>query len=212
MRWTSIVLVIGLVGCSAGRAAVAMVQADRALSNARNQGAEAQAAYEMRMAEAYLTKAREEAHFSSYRTSVDLARDAADWADKAIIEMEKRGTEGARSNADAPGGVQGTPDAAPPSGEATPEVAQPATAAPPVPPKKDPWAQPGVAPTPPSEPTPAPSEAPQAPAPAEPESAAPPKIIVVPVDPTPAPPPPKLRVIPVAPEPPADEDDGEEAP
>jgi len=134
-----------LPGCSAGRASVALVQADRAISNARARGADEQAAYELAMAEAYLIKAREEAHFSSYRDSVELSRGAADWADRAIITMESEGTAGAASAPDAPGGVQGSdpaasqePDAQPAAPQAPQDPAEPASG------QGDAWTQPGL--------------------------------------------------------------------
>lgn len=202
MRIWSLVLVVALAGCSAGRAAVALVQADRAIDNARRRGAPEEAPYELAMAEAYLTKAREEAHFSSYRASVELARGAADWADRAIIQMEQEGTAGSASAPDAPGGV--------PSSAASSAAGDDAAPAPPPPsPKRDPWKQPDAAP---------PADPPPEPPPGTPpdRQASPPKVIVVPKPTTSEPdrPPPKLIVVP---RPPPDDaskpdDDADEAP
>ena len=45
------------------------------------------------MAEHYLNKAREEAGASDFKDSVQLAHGAAEWADKAIIAIEKEGRD-----------------------------------------------------------------------------------------------------------------------
>lgn len=80
-----------------------MVQAQQAVRRAQSAGAAEHAEYELTMAQAYLAKAREEASFSSYKTSVELARESAGWADKAIIGMEEAGVGTAGS---APGTEQ----------------------------------------------------------------------------------------------------------
>lgn len=159
-----------LFACSAGRASVALVQADRAIDSARARGAAEQAAFEMRMAEAYLIKAREEAQFSSYRQSVELARGAADWADKAVITMESDGSSGADSAPDAPGGVtKPTPGTPEPSAEPAPTIAPAPRADPPAPaPSRDAWTQRDTEPTQPA---------------TEDAESNPGKVIVVPVSP-----------------------------
>jgi hypothetical protein len=84
-----------LAACAAGRASVALVQAQSAVDDAADRGAGQHAAYELTMARACLTKAREEAATSSYKASVELSRKAAGWADSALIAMQTEGHGGA---------------------------------------------------------------------------------------------------------------------
>ncbi|MFK7929623.1 MAG: hypothetical protein AB8H79_15615 [Myxococcota bacterium] len=164
-----IAIVLILTGCSAGKASYALLQADRAIRNAREGGADEQAQFEYTMAQAYLVKAREEAQFSSYRDSVILSRGAADWADKALIAMEQEGREGSASAAE----------------QRDPTEAAPASPAPPADPKPEPG-PPTAAPEPavpePEPSVPAPEPADPQPADPEPEpTEAKPKLIIVPV-------------------------------
>lgn len=78
-------------GCAASHTALQIGKADRAVDNAKERGAPEHAVYEYTMAKHYLKKAREEANYSDFKDSVALARGAAEWADKAIIIMEKEG-------------------------------------------------------------------------------------------------------------------------
>jgi hypothetical protein len=122
--------------CTAGRASFALVQAQQSVRQAQAAGAEEHAPYEITMAEAYLAKAREEASFSSYKTSVELARESATWADMAIIGMEREGRGGphagdAAAAPGAPGGSQAAePPPEPPVVPVPPEPAQPEPAQP----------------------------------------------------------------------------------
>jgi TonB family protein len=84
-------LLIALTGCASGRASVALVNAQKSVTQAAQRGADEHATFEFTMAQAYLTKAREEASFSDYRTSVELSHQAAEWSDKAVITMATQG-------------------------------------------------------------------------------------------------------------------------
>ncbi len=185
--WLSLLL----VGCTAGRASVAVVQARQAVDRAARAGAEEHARYELTMARAYLTKAREEASFSSYREAVELARGAADWADRAIIEMERAGTGEATSAARATAPPGGRPDEAPAEGTGMSEdaPAQDAPSAEDAPaedtPAEDAPAEDTPAEDAPAEDAPA-EDAPAEAAPAEDtpaEDAPPKKVIIVPAEP-----------------------------
>lgn len=79
-------------GCAAGKSTFHIMQAERAIDNAEERGADELSLYEYTMASRYLIKAREEHTYSSFRDSERLARAAADYADQAIISMEERGT------------------------------------------------------------------------------------------------------------------------
>jgi len=106
LRWSCWLVILPLfAGCAAGRAAVALVRAQSAVDDAQDRGAMSHAAYELTMGQAYLNKAREEASFSSYKTSVELARTSEGWADRALITMLTEGTGGAAK----PGGDPPTP-------------------------------------------------------------------------------------------------------
>lgn len=176
-----LLLMLALSGCTAGRASLALVQANSAITRAREAGAEEHAPYELTMAEAYLTKAREEASFSSYKDAVELSRGSADWADRAIIAMETAGTGRSASAPDAVAPEEAPAPAVAP--EVQPEEQAEGTA-------EEPVDDPAEAPAPPS-PTP---DVPTGPAggPSDPgrivvplpEGAPPeaPRVIIVPVD------------------------------
>lgn len=80
-------------GCTAIKATVHVAQAEQALAEARNHDAQNLAIYEYTMAIRYLEKAREEHGSADYRICENLARRSAEWADKAIISIE-RGRKG----------------------------------------------------------------------------------------------------------------------
>lgn len=185
-------LALLLSGCTAGRASVALLHAQQRVTRASEAGADEYAAYEVTMARAYLVKAREEASFSSYRESVELARDAADWADKAVIKMKEAGTgEGGTAPAPPPMTLQiGRPDADPAGeGAGAPEPTAPPADAPAqngptvteTPADGGPWGAPADAPptgdAPPDDGSPAEEPA------EEPDSEGPRKVIIVPRDP-----------------------------
>jgi len=86
---------------------------------ARAEGAEEQARYEYTMALNYLEKAREEAGYSELRIADALARQSAEWSDRAVIFMERR----VRADIQ----LDDFSDAvAPPSGAAPEELEEPA--------------------------------------------------------------------------------------
>ena len=82
-----------LAGCAATHTAVQISKAKRSVNVAKERGAEEHAIYEYTMAENYLRKSREEAGYSDFKDSVSLATGAAEWADKAIIVIEKEGRD-----------------------------------------------------------------------------------------------------------------------
>jgi hypothetical protein len=88
----STALVALLLGaCTAAKASLQIVNAEQALTRAETQGSEDAAAYEYTMAKLYLDKAQEEAGYSEFRIADALARQSAEWSDRAVIFMEKRG-------------------------------------------------------------------------------------------------------------------------
>jgi hypothetical protein len=87
-------LVLGcvlLASCTATKASVQVVSAEESLRRAREYQAESKAVYEYTMAVEYLEKARSELGYSEYRLADVLARQSAEWSDRAIIYIEKRG-------------------------------------------------------------------------------------------------------------------------
>ncbi len=90
-RHVPIALVVWLAGCTAAKASIQIVNAEQSLSRAETQGAEDIAAYEYTMARLYLEKAREESGYSEFRIADALARQSAEWSDRAVIFVEKRG-------------------------------------------------------------------------------------------------------------------------
>ncbi len=76
-------------GCTAIKATVHVAQADQALAEARNHDAQNLAVYEYTMALRYIEKAREELGSSDHRMTENLAKRSAEWADKAIISIER---------------------------------------------------------------------------------------------------------------------------
>lgn len=78
-------------GCAATRATIQLHTANKSVTTAEKKGAPEHATYEYTMAARYLEKAKEEAGYSDFKASVELARGASEWADQAIIVMEKEG-------------------------------------------------------------------------------------------------------------------------
>lgn len=147
MRTALLSLALLSAGCTAAKATIQIVSAEEALRRAGEYDAEQKAAYEYTMALRYLEKAREEAGSSEFRVADALARKSAEWSDRAIIFVERRG----RAEIDA-NDLQ--------EGPALPETAPP----PAPPPAPDPALQeilgtpaPGEPATPPPEPAPAPA-------------------------------------------------------
>ena len=87
----AVAFMLSLSGCAATHTAVQITKANQAVKRAKDRGATEYAIYEYTMAEHYLTKAREEAGASDFKDSVTLAHGAAEWADRAIIIIEKEG-------------------------------------------------------------------------------------------------------------------------
>lgn len=83
MRPHPLMLLALLSGCAATHASTALLQAQRAVHRADAVQAGERAPYEHTMAQAYLTEARKQASFSSYRSSVELSRQARSWAEQA---------------------------------------------------------------------------------------------------------------------------------
>jgi hypothetical protein len=78
-------------GCAATKATIQLHTANKSVTTAEKKGAPEHATYEYTMAARYLEKAKEEAGYSDFKVSVELARGASEWADQAIIVMEKEG-------------------------------------------------------------------------------------------------------------------------
>jgi len=83
VRSLLVVLPLLLSGCAAIAARSAVVQGQRALSQAQAADQSDRTAYERTLAEIYLSEARAQAALSSYRSSIDLARKAQTWASRA---------------------------------------------------------------------------------------------------------------------------------
>mgnify|MGYP000270935182 CR=1 FL=1 len=90
-RLVPISLLVALAGCTAAKASLQIVNAEQSLTRAHSQGAEDIATYEYTMARLYLEKAQEEAGYSEFRIADALARQSAEWSDRAVIFVEKRG-------------------------------------------------------------------------------------------------------------------------
>ena len=85
-------LAFGLLGgCTAAKVNIALIQAQEDLHNAREYGAEDRAPYEFTRAERYLQKAAEEYRNADYKIADALCRASSEWADQAIIVIQKRG-------------------------------------------------------------------------------------------------------------------------
>ena len=115
MRITSPLLLAALLGgCTAVKASIQLVSAEQALVRAETYGASESAEYEYIMALRYLEKAREEAGYSEFRMADALARQSAEWSDRAIIFVERRG----RTNINLDD-FQNMPEAVPPPAPAS---------------------------------------------------------------------------------------------
>ncbi len=80
MRWTFLPL---LMGCTAARGTIGMVEAEQDYSLAQAAEAEDLAVYAWTMAEAYMFKSREEYAHADYEAAAELAREASEWSVKA---------------------------------------------------------------------------------------------------------------------------------
>ncbi len=112
-------LVCLLTSCTAAKVNIALIRAQEDLHNAKEYGAETRAPFEFTLAERYLQKAAEEYRGADYKIADALCQAASEWADRAIIVIEKRG----RVEIGIEDLAAETPDAGPQSPEANPEQA-----------------------------------------------------------------------------------------
>lgn len=82
-----LVLLPLMTGCAALKASYHISDASDALNRAEGRQAPELAVYEYTLASRYLAKAKEEAGYSDYRVSVELADLSASWSDRAIIAI-----------------------------------------------------------------------------------------------------------------------------
>ncbi|MBN1337524.1 MAG: DUF4398 domain-containing protein [Deltaproteobacteria bacterium] len=80
----TVVLLLVLVGCTAGRSVFHVWSAERSLDDAIAAGADTRALYEFTLAREYLEKAKEESGYSDYKDAEQLARKAEKWAVQAL--------------------------------------------------------------------------------------------------------------------------------
>jgi hypothetical protein len=88
LRWSSLVF---LAGCTAAKAQFQILSAEEGLHTAAGQDADRVAVFEYQMATLYLDKAKEEAGYSQFRMADALARQSAEWSDRAIIFVQRHG-------------------------------------------------------------------------------------------------------------------------
>jgi hypothetical protein len=87
--WAAALVLLG--GCTASKAQLQIISAEQALRRAEEYEADTLALYEYQMATQYLAKAKEEAGWSDFRIADALARQSAEWSDRAIIFVERHG-------------------------------------------------------------------------------------------------------------------------
>ena len=80
MRWTFLPL---LMGCTAARGTIQMVEAEQDYSLAEAAEAADLAVYAWTMAESYMHKSREEYAHADYEAAAELAAEASEWSVKA---------------------------------------------------------------------------------------------------------------------------------
>jgi hypothetical protein len=91
-RLSAALLAVALAsGCTATKANVNLVLANEAVLRAKEANAPELAVYEWTLAVRYLQKAREEAGYADYKQSEELAKKAAEYADQAVIAIQKGG-------------------------------------------------------------------------------------------------------------------------
>ena len=83
MRSLLMIVVFFLSGCIAGKAGYQLVDTEKAFAAAKEAGAEELAVYEYTLAQAYRSKAWEEAGYSAYGPAEELAKKAVEYALKA---------------------------------------------------------------------------------------------------------------------------------
>lgn len=120
MRPSALLLVAGLVGgCTAARGSLEVAAAERSVHRAAERGASEHAVYEYTLAVRYLEKAREELGHNQFRTATELARTAADHADKAVVHVGGGGVPVAPGSSDPVDGMTTMGAATPPQGRPT---------------------------------------------------------------------------------------------
>lgn len=82
-----VLLTLMNTACTAGIATVRLLNADKAVRDAREAGADVQAPYQFTLAEHYLSEAVDQSNRSEYRASVDLAKKAEAAAAEAVDSM-----------------------------------------------------------------------------------------------------------------------------
>jgi hypothetical protein len=88
-----VALLICTSGCTAVLSTVQLFAADKAVSEAREKGADVHAPYEFLLAERHLDKAIEESASSQYKMSIDLAKQAKEYAETAV-QISEGGSRG----------------------------------------------------------------------------------------------------------------------
>jgi hypothetical protein len=84
----TLAIALALGGCTATLATVHLVTARDAVQRAELHHAPERAPYEYTMAVELLAKARAEAAHAGHGNAVDLAREAAEWADRATMRSD----------------------------------------------------------------------------------------------------------------------------
>jgi hypothetical protein len=95
LRLFTAAVVLSLVGCTAAKSGVVLVQAEQAMLEAQAARAPKNAVYEYTLADAYRKKAREEWGNSSYGAAEELAAEALEMARVATDRAEFGIDEGA---------------------------------------------------------------------------------------------------------------------
>lgn len=112
-RLAAPLLLLALGGCTALKARYHIATADTAVDEARKYGAADAAVYEYTMSVRYLEESKEKLGFAQYRSSEQLARKAAEWADKAVITTQENkrvdGSPSIEDRAPAPAPVPAPP-------------------------------------------------------------------------------------------------------
>jgi len=93
MRPSTVVPLLLLAGCAAGKSSYYLWTAEREFRTAVALEAEQRAVYEYTLAHQYLLKAREEQGYSDYKAAEQLARTSTDWSNKASAVAEYGTTE-----------------------------------------------------------------------------------------------------------------------
>jgi hypothetical protein len=84
-------LFLVVTGCAAARTQIQILSADQSVARAKENDADELAPYEYTLAVRYIAKAKEEAGYSNFKDALALARKAAESADRAVIDIQKKG-------------------------------------------------------------------------------------------------------------------------